>query len=110
MQHLVNPKAYPPDVREKVLAMSQTAREIANRWILGWPKRVEYLIRTEFYLEALEEQTRQEERAKMDTSMNHLSSWEKAQVYELSLAPPAPDEPIEEIDPYDEAWDRDEEE
>lgn len=89
MQALYKPNAYPPEVREKLLAMSsQTAREIANRWMLGWPKRVQRLIEEAYYLEALADQTEQEERAKMDTSLNHLSSWEKAQVYELSLEPP----------------------
>jgi len=89
MQELIQPNAYPADVRAKLLAMSsQTAREIANRWMLGWPKRVQRLIEAHYYLEALADQTEQEERAKMDTSLNHLSNWEKAQVYELSLAPP----------------------
>lgn len=105
MQELVKPNAYPPEVREKVLAMSQTGREIANRWMLGWPKRVQRLIAENYYLEALTEQTRQEERAKMDTSLNHLSSWEKAQVWELSLAPPTSDD---EEEAADEAGDEDE--
>jgi hypothetical protein len=105
MQELVKPNAYPIEVREEVLAMSQTAREIANRWMLGWPKRVQRLIAENYYLEALAEQTRQEERAKMDTSLNHLSSWEKAQVWELSLAPPTSDY---EEEAADEAGDEDE--
>ena len=88
MQELIKPNAYPPEVREPLLAMSQTAREIANRWMLGWPKRVERLIAEHFYLNALAEQTRWEEKAKMDTSLNHLSSWEKAQEWGLSLEPP----------------------
>ena len=88
MQDLIKPNAYPPEVRTQLLTMSQTAREIANRWMLGWPKRVQRLIAENYYLEALADQTEQETRAKMDTSLNHLSSWEKAQVWELSLAPP----------------------
>ncbi len=89
MQELVKPNAYPPEVRAKLLALSsQTAREIANRWMLGWPKRVQRLIVENYYLEALADQTEQEEQAKMDTSLNHLSSWEKAQVWGLSLEPP----------------------
>jgi hypothetical protein len=51
MQELVKPNAYPPEVRAKLLAMSsQTAREIANRWMLGWPKRVQRLIAENYYL------------------------------------------------------------
>lgn len=88
MQELIKPNAYPPEVRTQLLTMSQTAREIANRWMLGWPKRVQRLIEEHYYLEALAEQTRWEEKAKMDTSLNHLSSWEKAQVWELPMEPP----------------------
>ena len=99
MQALYKPNAYPPEVRAKLLAMSsQTAREIANRWMLGWPKRVRRLIAENYYLEALADQTEQEERAKMDTSLDHLSSWEKAQVLELSLAPPSWDYEEEDAD------------
>jgi hypothetical protein len=89
MQELVKANAYPPEVRAKLLAMSsQTAREIAEN----------------YYLEALADQTEQEERAKMDTSLNHLSSWEKAQVWELSLEPPTWDyeeEAANEVDDED---------
>jgi len=88
MQDLIKPNAYPPEVRTQLLTMSQTAREIANRWMLGWPKRVQRLIEENYYLEALTEQTRWEEKAKMDTTLNHLSSWEKAQVWELPMEPP----------------------
>lgn len=92
MQDLVKPNAYPADVRARLLAMSPTAREVANRWMLGWPKRVQKLIRSGYYLEALANQAAEEERAKADTSLNHLSNWEKAQVWELSLEPPASDD------------------
>lgn len=88
MQDLVKPNAYPPEIRAQLLTLSQTAREIANRWMLGWPKRVQRLIEEQEYLDALMYQTEQEERAKQDTSLNHLSSWEKAQVWELPMAPP----------------------
>ena len=88
MTALYKANVYPPAIREELMRRSQTAREIANRWLLGWPKRVQRLIAENYFLEALENQTAEEERAKMDTSLNHLSSWEKAQVWELSLEPP----------------------
>jgi hypothetical protein len=69
--------------------MSQTAIEIANRWLLGWPKTVKSLMASGEYLEALKDQEQQEIRVKMDNSMNHLSSWEKSEVMGLSLCPPS---------------------
>ena len=70
--------------------MSQTAIEIANRWMLGWPKTVKGLISTGEYLEALKYQEEREIKVKLDTSMNHLSSWEKNEVMGLTAEPPAP--------------------
>lgn len=70
--------------------MSQTAIEIANRWMLGWPKTVKGLIASGEFLEALKSQEEQEIRIKLDTSMNHLSSWEKNEVMGLTAEPPAP--------------------
>jgi hypothetical protein len=64
--------------------MSQTAIEIANRWMLGWPKTVKGLIATREYLEALKYQEEREIKVKLDTSMNHLSSREKNEVIHAS--------------------------
>jgi hypothetical protein len=89
MQNLYKPKSYPEPLRTEIKSMSQTAIEIANRWLLGWPKAVQALILSEEYLEALKGQEAQEIKVKLDTSMNHLSSWEKTEVMGLSQCPPA---------------------
>lgn len=90
MQALYKPNRYPPEVRREVLSRSQTAREIANRWMLGWPYRVRGLFEENQYLIALEMQTEEEEKAKADPELMHLSSWEKAEAWGLSMAPPSP--------------------
>lgn len=90
MQTLYSPKTYPEPLQTEIKAMSDTAIEIANRWLLGWPKTVKALILTGEYLDALKEQEAQEIKVKLDSSMNHLSSWEKNEVMGLNEAPPTP--------------------
>lgn len=90
MQDLYSPKSYPAPLQAEIKAMSQTAIEIANRWMLGWPKTVKGLIASGEFLEALKSQEEQEIRIKLDTSMNHLSSWERNEVMGLTAEPPAP--------------------
>lgn len=89
MQSLYLPKKYPPDLARKIEHMSPSAISIANRWMLGWPEAVAALIATDEYLAALTHQEAQERRALADLNLNHLSSWEKAEVMGLSQAPPA---------------------
>lgn len=84
MQDLYSPKSYPAPLQAEIKAMSQTAIEIANRWMLGWPKTVKGLIATREYLEALKYQEEREIKVKLDTSMNHLSSREKNEVIHAS--------------------------
>jgi hypothetical protein len=93
MQSLYKPKSYPAPMRSEILAMSQTAIEVANRWMLGWPETVKGLIESGEFLEALKNQEQEEIRIKMDNSLSHLSSWEKNEVMGLSAAPPSPSEP-----------------
>ena len=81
---------YPAPLRGKVAAMSQTAIEIANRWMLGWPETVKGLIASGEYLDALQEQEQKEVAVKLDNSLSHLSSWEKNEVMGLTAAPPEP--------------------
>lgn len=90
MQTLYSQKNYPAPLQAELKAMSDTAIEIANRWMLGWPQTVKDLIRSGEYLAALKEQEEQEIKVKLDSSMNHLSSWEKNEVMGLNAAPPAP--------------------
>ena len=90
MQELYSPKTYPQEIKAELKAMSDTAIEIANRWLLGWPKTVKGLIASGEYLEALKYQEEREMKVKLDTSMSHLSSWEKNEVMGLTAAPPTP--------------------
>lgn len=89
MQALYSPSQYPPDLRQKIGKMSQTAIEITNRWALGWPQTVKDLIASGEYLDALKAQEREEIRVKLAPGLSHLSSWEKAQEYGLCQHPPA---------------------
>jgi|GEM_PF-1486982 hypothetical protein len=89
MQSLYKPRQYPPELRQALSSLSDTAIEIANRWALGWPQTVKELIASGEYLDALKAQEREEIRVKLEPGLNHLSSWEKAQVYGLCQHPPA---------------------
>lgn len=88
MQPLYSPKHYPSDLACKINAMSPQAISIANRWMQGWPEAVNALIASGEYLVALKEQAAQERKAMDEPGLNHLSSWEKAEVMGLSQAPP----------------------
>ncbi len=89
MQAIYKPKQYPPQVLAKLRLMPQLAVEIANRWALGWPKRVAELIEMGIYLEVLTNQEQQEREALSQPGMNHLARHEIVQEMGLSLAPPA---------------------
>ncbi len=88
MQPLYKPNQYPPELRQAIGQMSDTAIEIANRWALGWPQAVKDLIATGEYLVALKAQEREEIRVKLEPGLSHLSSWEEAQEYGLCQHPP----------------------
>ena len=102
MQSLYKPRQYPPELRQTLGRMSGTAIEIANRWALGWPQTVKELIASGEYLDALKAQEREEIRVKLEPGLSHLSSWEKAQEYGLSMAPPSPSELEEDEQPEEE--------
>lgn len=97
MTDLYNRKAYSQEIASEIQKMPPLATQIANRWMLGWPKTVKALIVSGEYLEALTMQEKDERKALSDPSLNHLSSWEKAEVMGLMQAPPTPStEPDEE--------------
>lgn len=88
MQTLLYPKKYPPEIRRKLTLMTPLATEIANRWMLGWPKSVESLIAEGSYLEVLQEQEEKELEAYSRPGNDHLARHEIAELYGLSPAPP----------------------
>ena len=49
MQALLKPGKYPMEVRKAIFSQSALGMAIANRWIMGWPKRVDVLlVQTEY--------------------------------------------------------------
>lgn len=89
MQNLYRPNEYPEDLR-KLITQSRMGIELANRWLLGWPGRVQALIEADEYHAAFEMQLEQEIEAEANAAQySHLSSWEKREVLGLSKAPPA---------------------
>jgi len=88
MQELYRPNDYPPPIKEAMRAMPALATEIANRWMLGWPKRVKALIEASEFLRALKEQEEAERRAYSDSGNRHLARHEIAELYGLSDSPP----------------------
>lgn len=90
MTELYKQKAYPQAIASEIHKMPPLVTEIANRWMLGWPKTVKALIASGEYLEALKNQEAQEREALSQPGLNHLSSWEKTEVLGLTQSPPSP--------------------
>lgn len=88
MQNLHKPNEYPEELR-KMVAQSRLGTELANRWMLGWPKRVKALIEAGEYQAAFEMRLEQEIEVEANaTQYQHLSSWEKREVIGLKESPP----------------------
>ncbi len=90
MQTLHAPQKYPPEIRQALANLPPLATEIANRWMLGWPKAVAALIESGEYLELLMSQEQQEREAYSQPGNSHLARHEIADLYGLSPAPPMP--------------------
>ncbi len=90
MQELVSRKAYPGAMAAQIEARGSLAVSIANRWILGWAKRVKALVKSGAYLDCLESQTAQETDILANAAdLNHLARHEIMQLYEIRESPPA---------------------
>ncbi len=88
MQDLYKLKEYPEDLRS-LITQSRMGVELANRWMLGWPEKVQALIEAQEYQAAFEMQLEQEIEAEANAAQySHLSSWEKREVLGLSASPP----------------------
>jgi hypothetical protein len=79
-------------VRQELTKLPPLATEIANRWMRGWPKTVEVHLKTRDFLELLKYQEEQEREAYTAPGNQHLARHEIAELYGLSLKPPAPEE------------------
>ena len=88
MQELYRPNSYPVPIKAALKTMPPLATEIANRWMLGWPKRVTALIEANEYLPALTEQEESERTAYSNPGNQHLARHEIAELYGLTAEPP----------------------
>lgn len=89
MQSLYNADIYPDQVREMILQSGQTGIEIANRWMMGWPKRVVNLLIQEMYEDVFEHQLLQEQDViARAANLSHLAPLEIVVMSGLSLEPP----------------------
>lgn len=89
MQSLYKPSQYPNGLAAQISRMPALAIEIANRWALGWPKRVKALVASGEYLEALKAQEAKEREVLSKPGNSHLSRHEIVQEYGLTMSPPA---------------------
>ena len=89
MQSLYNADIYPDEVREMILESGQIGIEIANRWMMGWPKRVVNLLIQDMYQDVFEHQLLQEQDVIARASnLSHLAPIEIVVMSGLSLEPP----------------------
>jgi hypothetical protein len=89
MQSLYNPDIYPDQVRELLLQSGQIGIEIANRWMMGWPKRVVQLLVQDMYEDVFQYQLLQEQDVIARVSnLSHLAPMEIIVMSGLKLEPP----------------------
>ncbi|MEO6430953.1 MAG: hypothetical protein ABIO50_04260 [Nitrosospira sp.] len=89
MQLLYNPDIYPDQIREMILQSGEIGIEIANRWIMGWPKRVVNLLIQDVYEEVFQYQLLQEQDVIARASnLSYLAPLEIMVMSGLSLEPP----------------------
>ena len=91
MQALLKPGKYPMEVRKAIFSQSSLGIAIANRWMLGWPKRVDSLLVEAEYQAAFLTQVETERQALLSLSQQdwgHLAEHEKMQMLEVNPAPP----------------------
>ncbi|PTR05359.1 hypothetical protein C8R32_12323 [Nitrosospira sp. Nsp5] len=89
MKSLYNSDIYPDQVREMLLQSGPVGIEIANRWMMGWPKRVVQLLVEDMYEGAFQYQLLQEEDVIARASnLSHLAPMEIIVMSGLSLEPP----------------------
>ncbi len=89
MQELTNAKLYPLEMRKMIYRMGTLAVAIANRWMLGWPSRVQTLLDKSELLDYLTIQVEKEQKALAEmTGMEHLAQHEKMAMLEINPAPP----------------------
>ena len=90
MEALYSPKTYPRPIADQIEQMGSIAVSIANRWLLGWPKRVKSLLKSGTYLDSLSLQVDQEKDILAnEANLRHLARREILELYEIRESPPA---------------------
>ena len=90
---IMSQTAYPPDILERIRCGRNHLILVANRWMLGWPERVQTLLAQGEYWSALERQTEQEIDALAESTPEQVQTstpWEIVEQAGLDLAPPVP--------------------
>jgi hypothetical protein len=89
MQSLYNTDIYSDHIREMILQSGETGMEIANRWMMGWPKRIVKLLVQDMYEEVFQYQLLQEQDVIARASnLSRLAPMEIVVMSGLSLEPP----------------------
>lgn len=89
MQSLYNADMYPDEIREMICESGETGIEIANRWMIGWPKRVVKLLVEDRYEDVFQYQLLQEQDVIARASnLSHLAPTEIVIMSGLSVEPP----------------------
>ena len=86
------PGRYPANILTALEKASNSEISIANRWMLGWPERVDRMIASGTYLEMLKNQASLETEAwvvAVENGQEHLAPWEINQQAGLDPEPPA---------------------
>ena len=90
IEELYSPKTYPRPVADQIEQMGSLSVSVANRWLLGWPKRVKSLLEAATYLDGLSLQVDQEKLILAnEANLRHLARREILELYEIRESPPA---------------------
>lgn len=89
---LANQTAYPPRIADKVIRSGSITRNIADRWMLGWPDLVQSMFENGSYLAQLSAQADREKDVLADAGdMPNLSVHEILRLHEVPAHPPLVD-------------------
>jgi hypothetical protein len=89
MKPLYNPDVYPDQIQKMICESGETGIEIANRWMIGWPKRAVKLLVEDMYEEVFQYQLLQElDVIARASNLSHLAPTEIVVMSGLSVEPP----------------------
>ena len=90
MEMLQHQDTYGPDLANKIMAQGRYAVRVVNRWVLGWPHRVQALVETHVYWACLMAHINDEKDILSDEpTMRHLSEREILELHGVQQCPPA---------------------